>query len=255
MPENNITFFLFASSIAILLISIGLLFFVAFFFRSKKNTQLKEQANKMRYEQALASTKTEVRSNTLSYISKELHDNVGQLLAIAKRYSGNLKNDFGNEKLTELDNILLQTASEVRHISKSLSEQGKTDFSLIDALQQDIARIEKLGLIQFATSIQEYDTPLTSDQEVILFRIMQEFISNTLKHSEATQIRLSLKSTDEWVQLALFDNGIGYTPAPGNSGSGLKNMQARADMLAAKLLLQSEINNGTSLHLSIPTQQ
>ena len=255
MSQQNLIFFLIASTIAIIIISGGLIVFIRYFFMAKKQAELTEQQNKMDYEQALARTKTEVQANTLGYISRELHDNVGQLLWVAKMTTDQLKDKSDATELNELDTLLMQTADEVRHISHSLHEQSSTDFDLIAAIGKEIARIEKIGLISFKTSIQQ-EHNLSADAELVVFRIIQEFIANSLKHAQATAIRLSISATQQGVRITLADNGIGYdTHASHQQGNGIKNMKERAALLNASLHLQSNPQKGTSLSLLVPTNQ
>jgi signal transduction histidine kinase len=253
MSNQSLNFFLIASTVALLLISIGLIVFVTYFFKAKKKAILAEQANKLRYEQNLSHTKVEVRAQTLGYISRELHDNVGQLLSVAKLSVGHMKPAPSNAQ--ELNEILDQTATEVRSISHSLSAERHSNFSLIDALQKEVARIEKIGLIQFTINIEAYHAELDADQEVILFRIIQEFIANSLKHSEASQLSILIQKPEPHsLELSLSDNGMGYDTDQYAAGSGLLNMHTRAEMLQAKLVLSSTPQGGTQLILSLPIQ-
>jgi len=253
MQEQNIIFFLIASSVAIFIISLGFILFVLFFFRSKKKSLLKALRNKMEYQYQLAHTQREVRQNTLNYISQELHDNVGQLLVVANLCSAQLKHTIHPSKLQELDTTLAQAATEVRQIAKSLQNQNHENFDLCEHLQMECERIEKIGGLQFHLSLQTYTRKLSSAQEIILYRIIQEFIANTLKHAQATTLTLSLRTAPEALHLALADNGIGYTMTDGTGGgSGLRNRQARAALLGATLSEQSQPKQGTRLHISIP---
>lgn len=253
MQEQNINFFLVASSVAILIVSIGLIFFVIFFFQSKKKAMMKAVKNKMQYQYLLSNTQTEVRQNTLHFISQELHDNVGQLLVVANLCSGNLKQKINPTELQELDHALAQAATEVRQISKSLQHQGKENFDLVHQLQTETKRIQKIGGLQFDLQLEDYTGNLSSDKEVILYRIIQEFITNTLKHAQATTISLSLRTQSKQLHLHIADDGLGYPQqSETDQGSGLKNMQARAAVLGATLDVQSEKNKGTQLTLHIP---
>ena len=93
---------------------------------------------------------------------------------------------------------------------------------------------------------------LSYEYKVILFRITQEFIQNSIKHSKCKSIEINLKSTFENITLILNDDGIGFDTLKNHNGIGLINMKKRTELLGGDFLLVSTLNKGTTLSIKLP---
>ena len=255
MPEKEITFFLITSTVSMLFISIGLVLFLVLFFKSKKKNFLKEQKEKIKFNNELALVRSEVRDQTLSYIAQELHDNIGQLLVIANLHANGLRKESSIEKIEELEDVLIDAAQEIRSISKKLNSERIEKFGLVCSLNDELDRLKRLKSIEIELEIVGYnDNMLSKKRELLVFRIIQEFITNTLKYAKASSIVIKLEAANKEIKVFVKDNGIGFNiqSDKNGKGSGLINIESRAKLLRAQLTINSKVNHGTTLNLVIP---
>lgn len=255
MHENeNIIFFLFASSLALIIVVTGFVLFVSLFFRAKRKSFLEKQEAKLNFQKELNKVSSEIQTQTLDNIGRELHDNIGQLLAVTKIHADNISEDQPSEPITEMSNILGQTIQEVRYLSQSLNKDRFEKIGFEDTLTLEAERINKLKGIQFnLTCKNEKEFELDKGRGLILFRIIQEFISNTLKYSRADQIDFSIEYSSFEMTVEGRDNGVGFDMKDqlSSKGSGILNMNNRAKLIGAILHLKSEVDVGTSFKIII----
>lgn len=215
-------------------------------FTNKKNQLLQKQANRERkFQNELAETQVEIREETLRNISWELHDNIGQLLTLAKIYVQNAGND--RKKVDEAAEILSQALNEVRALSKSINPEYIKKLGLLEASQQELKRFERLRFLQTEFQVHGEAFFLPDTDETILFRILQEFFSNTIKHARAQKISLHFYFDQRKLKIECTDDGIGFDQKNDANGLGLKNMKLRAEMLGAELEIKSDLEKGTQL--------
>ena len=240
--ENKIKFVLIIGLIIFTLLFIGILFFILQFSRTK-TTHLEE----------LMKTKLEIQDATLSYIGRELHDNLGQLLTVSKIHINSLMKQYGDDKkLVALDSVLDKTVTELRTLSKSLNNSRIKDFGLHKELTQEVERIEKMNVMEVSLRIEGEEKKLDDDKEIILYRIIQEFLSNSLKYAQASQLKINLRYTADQLHVHLSDNGKGFDIQQAVLGSGVTNIKHRAHLLNAQAVeYHSAVGKGTQLSLTL----
>ncbi len=241
--ENKIKFVLIIGLIVFTLLFIGILFFILQFSRTKTN-----------HLEELMKTKLEIQDETLSYIGRELHDNLGQLLTVAKIHINSLVKQYGDDKkIAALNSVLDNTIVELRALSKSLNNSRIQDFGLHKELIHETERIGKLNGMHIGLHIEGEEKRLAADREIILYRIIQEFISNALKYAQATELNIALTYQKDNVQVDIAENGIGFDMSATSSGSGVVNIKNRARLLNADpFLYESNPGKGTQLSLTLP---
>lgn len=189
-----------------------------------------------------------------SYFSRELHDNVSQMLAAAR-----LRIELAEKQLARNDNAygdnlniskatLDETIQDVRRISHEI-RNGMEDA--LDALLRDFE--ERNGInVQKTCSVTLRDLPdRTAD---MLHRVMQEAMMNIERHAQASKVEVSLSKNTRQVRMEIRDNGRGFNPnkLPPKTGIGLKNMAERIDMLGGKLRIDSTPGIGTLVRATVP---
>ena len=207
------------------------------------------------YDNELANATIEIQENTLGHISRELHDNVGQLLTVAKIHLNSLTRypeKRTNEKITETGDVVEKAINELRTLSKTLNPEKIKQFGLLDAVKLELSRINKLEIIQTNFVLNDEHRTLGADIEIIVFRIIQEFIANTIKYAKATQINIVLNYGSDKFVLEINDNGQGFNIHDQMGlGSGILNIKNRAALMEAECVFESEYDKGTSLTLTI----
>ncbi len=242
------------------------LFFIAFIFaiiafvrqyRIKKNKhdmilnhQLKE------HQQELLSTQIEIQNQTMQHIGREIHDNIGQKLTLASLYTQQLayenKAPQINESIEVISTIINQSLSELRELSKSLTDDTINNSSIVKLLQQESDKINDLKKCKVNLTFNKDSIDLNYQTKTVFLRITQEFIQNSIKHSKCNNITIELLETANSLLLNLADDGIGFdkNDITGN-GIGLSNMKKRASIIGGTHTLHSD-KNGTKLSIKIP---
>ncbi len=198
--------------------------------------------------------RTEERSR--SRYSKELHDGLGPLLSSAKMSLSALSDDASLEQnkeiITNTTYVIDEAIRTLREISNNLSPHVLSDFGLKRAVQTFIKRSAATSVvnIDFTTNINQsrYDT----DVEVIFYRVICEFINNSLKHSACSEIKLSLQRNNAELRLDYSDNGRGFNPSSMmDCGMGLSNISSRINSLGGELNIESKAGRGMSATIKL----
>lgn len=258
MQDENIVFFLFASSVALIFVVTGFFLFISLFFRAKRKSFQEQQEAKLNFQKELNRVSSEIQIETLNNLGRELHDNIGQLLAVTKIHADNVSEDQTSESSVELSNIIDQVIKEVRHLSRSLNTEGFDELGFEKKLKLEADRINKLKGIEFSlTTKNDISFSLNKNRGIMLFRIIQEFISNTLRHSRADKIGFSIEGDSDEIKITGKDNGVGFNlNESGKSlGSGIKNMKNRAKLIGAILQIESVPDKGTKIEITIPKDE
>ncbi|KAF2330858.1 hypothetical protein SAMN06265220_1011131 [Flavobacterium nitrogenifigens] len=248
--------------IQLLVISLGIVFFtlivillvIFFYFLKKKNKFLVEKMEADLYFQSeLVKTRIEIKDQTLCEISKELHDNIGQIISVAIMQLNICisSKDVQMNELKDLKTLLAKSLDELRILSRIINKDNLLQNNFLEAIQQDLERIKKLKKIKFNFNQIGAVPTINKEHELIIYRIFQEALHNSLKHSRSDLFDVHIETTDSLFTLKLKDFGIGYDLEKSNSGIGLNNMKLRAKLIGAELILNSD-NTGTSVTIEYP---
>ena len=234
----------------------NLCFVGAFVYRYFKVNKEKKEAEEL-YLTQLYATKLEIQQQTMDNIGKEIHDNIGQKLTLASIYMQQLEHENKQtdtkEGIQNISGILNETLWEMRELTKSLTQNSISEQLIYDLIQKECERVEKLKIIKVKFLC--YDKKLILDTEIktILVRIVQEFIQNSIKHSECETISIVMHSLKQKATLVLTDDGIGFNLDYNYSnGMGLKNMEKRVKMILGTFAIESKINVGTKITITLP---
>lgn len=246
MVEKSSEVVIIITTVIVVLMTFGIILLFSIFQR-RKNDLLKEQEKEReQFEKEIAETQIEIREETLRNISWELHDNIGQLLTLAKIQLQNAS----EENIKEVKETITKGLNEVRALSKLINPEAINNINLREAVQLEIDRFNRLEFIKSNLTIVGNEIDIDKKATIIIFRILQEFFSNTIKHSKASELHVSLKYTDSHLIIVAKDNGIGFLSEEKKEGIGLLNIKNRAKLIGADALFTSEKNKGTSLKIT-----
>lgn len=235
-------------SVVILLVLVTIIItLITVFVRRKNKFLLEQQLAKEAYEKELSEIQIEIREETLRNISWELHDNIGQLMTLAK-----IQVQLAKERpdtIDEASRTIGTAINELRMLSKLINPEAIKNLSLREAVRLEIERFNRMDFIKAKYAIVGTPFSISSDIEIIIFRILQEFFSNTIKHSKATALEVTLIYTQNELLISAKDNGVGFQDEIDYSGIGIKNMTNRAKVIGADFNISSIPNEGTSLRL------
>lgn len=187
-----------------------------------------------------------------SRVARELHDEVGQVLtAIALRAERAASQPAGQrEALTEIAGSLKRSLEDVHRIGRELRPEALDDLGLINALIALCFRIDREAGLRVRRDLDWDVSPLTAEQELVVYRVAQEALTNAVRHAEATEVSVSLKQRNGYAVLSVSDDGRGF-PEQVTEG-GLGGMRERARLIDAQLDVRSGQGGGAAVVLSIP---
>lgn len=245
MESEERKIILFATTLIIILFVVFILLLFGFYQKRKNLLLEQKEEDKKRFEREIAETQIEIREETLRNISWELHDNIGQLLTLAKIQLQNAS----EESIKEVSETITKGLKEVRALSKLINPEAIDNIDLKDAIQLEIDRFNRLNFIDASLEILGVQKNIDKKHRIIVFRILQEFFSNTIKHSRASKLKIILDYTDTILVISAKDNGVGFSTDTKKDGIGLINIKKRADLIGAEIQFLSEKNKGTLLEI------
>ncbi len=242
-----------ASVFFILIGSFLLLIVFVFLRRQRKNKEEKEDMRN-RFEQTLLKTQLEIQEQAFTYISQEIHDNIGQILSLARLNLNTFGSSVPEEKFNQTDDLLGKAIKDLRDLSHNLQNNRIHDIGIIESIRQLLVSLEKTG--RYKTSFHTSDNfhILDVNTDIIIYRMMQEIINNIIKHAAANKIDVEINNESEITTIRISDNGIGFDTDVLNqerSGIGLQNIVNRAKMINATVDVKSIPGNGTTITLYI----
>lgn len=191
-----------------------------------------------------------------SRISKELHDNFGAMLSTIKIHLGLVGKDVkkNGEKLSKVHELIEDAHIDIRRISHEMASNVLGKFGLVAAIRDLADHYNSGDSIKVVLTITEEAKLTDKTIEIHLYRIVQEALNNSTKHSKASQITINLSIWPESIVLIIEDNGIGFSmeEARSKKSMGLENMQARVDLMNGQLNVDSTIGSGTTLVIEVP---
>jgi len=178
-------------------------------------------------------------------ISKDLHDGIGQKLLILKN------------KLNESDNKTLvnETIEEVRTISRDLYPFQLQELGITKAIEHTITQIDENTTLFISSEIDNIDNIFQKEQEVNIYRIVQESLSNIIKHAKAEASKVSIQKLADKIIISIKDNGVGFDFSDKyqeTNSLGLKTLLERTKFLKGQMKIQSKKGDGTIIEFTFP---
>ena len=208
------------------------------------------------HQKEILATQIEMQQQTMQHIGREIHDNIGQKLTLASLYTQQLafenKAPHINENIENISKIINQSLTDLRNLSKSLTDNEILEKSIYQLIDNEKYKIKDLNICKISLTANDENLNIDYQQKTIILRIVQEFIQNSIKHSECKSITIILNSDPKNITLDLKDDGLGFDVKKKYSGIGLLNIKKRTELLGGILQLESQPNIGTHLSIIIP---
>ena len=231
-----------------------------FLFNKRKNKLINDKIRmQAEFQQALLHTQLEIQEQTLKTISQEIHDNVGQVLSLAKLNLGTFEDTesaYNQTKINDTKQLVSKAINDLRDLSRSLHGDKITELGLQESVANELKILQNTGQYKTELTIIGDGYKLEPQKEMVLFRIVQEATNNAIKHAKAKNINVSMAYQSGLFKLIIRDDGIGFNKdnlQSAQTGIGLKSMQNRAILIGAVFSIHSSENNGTSISIEIPT--
>lgn len=246
------------SLIGLVVLIIVLAYFIS--SRNKIKTKAKMDAEIASQKDLRSKAVIEAEEKERRRIAQDLHDGVGQILSAAKLNLSGLESKIKletDEQTTLLKNALdlvNDSVKEVRAVSHNMMPNTLIKLGLASAVREFITKIGTVPNLKIDLQIVGLDDRLDNTVETVLYRVIQEVVSNIIKHANANQISMQLIKHDGELTVMIEDNGIGFDKKKIDSfeGIGLKNIISRVEFLNGNVDFDSTPGQGTTVVIEVP---
>ena len=261
MPKESreIIIALIAGTSTLLLLGVLMISFLIL-YRSRHRKLLREKEQlRLSYERELLKSQLEIQEQTFRHISQEIHDNIGQVLSLARLNISTMdpaQPTSLEQKIADSKKLVSQAIYDLRNLSHGLSTDYVADLGLARAIGHELEMIRKSGGQETVFQTEGDAYRLDKQQEVIIYRIVQETLNNILKHAASRKIIIHLQYSPDEFTLSITDNGKGFDLTLLNHntsyGLGIKNMHNRARLMGARFQISSTLGEGTNVVVTVP---
>lgn len=252
LSDPGISTVLFFGTLGMLVLAIGLVVFIVFHQRRVIRYQTALQKMEEEQQKILLNASIRWQEEERQRIAADLHDDAGPLLATARLYLNEnlLKQDI-NTQLQGIYNakqIIDDTIQLIRNISHSLMPPTLKNFGLESAINDLFQKISGTGSINASCRFHDYRQRLRPEQELLIFRVVQELVNNILKHSNSSFIHLTQNYSEDKFYLRIHHDGRGITQQDfekmnkSSLGLGLKNIQSRIKVLHGDINFEKDLS-------------
>lgn len=221
--------------------------------RKKLEQQLLEEQEQK--HKAISQAAMTAQEAERSKISRELHDNVNQLLMSAKLFMNSALTDPENvaKNIEKASSYQMMAVEEIRKLSKALNTSLVNIIGLSRSIDDIIINMKAFQQIETKFSYDlKLDKHLSEDQKLMVFRIVQEQTNNIIKYADAKNVVITLKEEDSMLIFLISDDGKGFDISIPSKGIGFVNMFSRAEAFGGKMELESSPGKGCTIRVSIP---
>jgi len=256
--ERNVMIWI---SVFVVVTLMGLLLF--FRMRARKNRIIAEhRIQKLEDEKKLMAAQAVLvgQEKERERIAQELHDGIGVLLSTASIHFSSVESKTDKETgemLKKANKLLKEASKEVRQISHNMMPGVLSKFGLKEAVEDLFEEVEEAGIIEVEQEIVYGDERLHENMEIMIYRIIQEMLNNTLKYAKATKISFYMTRSSEEIKINFADDGIGFDEdkLPHGKNLGISGIRSRVEYLGGTIELKSEPGSGTRYSITIPVRQ
>jgi signal transduction histidine kinase len=191
-------------------------------------------------------------------LAGELHDNLGSLMATLKLHFENYKSQVTNPQqekiLNNTDTLLDEAYQKVRGMAHARNTGVIAKYGLLPAVESFAAKVGATQKLNIEVSHNDFTDRLENTLELSIFRMIQELITNVIKHARATEIQLQLARHDHYISILIEDNGIGFNASklPQKQGMGLASIKKRVEVKGGSFHIDSTPGHGTTVSIDIP---
>ncbi|HET9913801.1 MAG TPA: PAS domain-containing protein [Anaerolineales bacterium] len=200
----------------------------------------------------------EIQENERLYISRELHDEVGQLLTLLRLDLVTLESQAYQpqavlKKVADMEKTLNAISESLRNVALALRPASLDHLGLVPALRQHLESIGERYKLETGFESGEFQERLPANIETELYRIAQEALTNIVRHAQASRVDMTLTVRDKKLIVMIADDGTGFDPekVPDTGHLGLFSMRERAEMIGGQFLIESKPGKGTTVMVKI----
>jgi signal transduction histidine kinase len=255
--NKDIVIAIIVGTLFIVLFAFVLLIVIVNYVQQKRKIILARQKREAEYLQELLQAQLEMQEHTLKSISQEIHDNVGQVLSLAKLNLNILTlRDVDNQQLSSVKELVSKAIMDLRHLSTGYYAERLVERGLLTAIKHELEQLDKTGLIVSHLICELEEIEVDKNRTIFIYRMVQEILHNVLKHAAAKNVYVNINKENSLTRLSIKDDGKGFNREDKNftRGIGLSSIQNRAGMIGAKVSIESELGKGTEFNLTFNNQ-
>jgi signal transduction histidine kinase len=226
-----------------------------FKYKDEKNSSIKALNETVTLRNSWATEIIKVQESERERIARDLHDDVGATLSTLKLHLSNIPLKARDQQETadyeRTMELISKITEDVRAISHDLLPHDFINDGLFFSLQNRVDELNYNGKIKFQLVIEGDETTADHTTAMIIYRIVNELITNIIKHSDASEASAQLALLDTYIQIIIEDNGIGMNTVTNKSGIGLRNIAKRVEFLNGEMHIDSS-KKGSTFIITIP---
>jgi signal transduction histidine kinase len=190
-------------------------------------------------------------------VARELHDESGQVLTALALHLRALENDVGpgevRDRIAEMRRSLAAASTGLRELATRLRPSAVDEQGLGDAIEEQAARLRRAG-VHVDVDLRGVTPELPEEVQTVLFRVVQEALTNVARHSEATSASVVISAHEGRLRLMVEDDGRGFDPSAPTSRLGLAGIQERVELLGGRLRIESSPDGGTAVVVDLESR-
>ncbi|RYY63786.1 MAG: PAS domain S-box protein [Chitinophagaceae bacterium] len=221
--------------------------------RKRLQEQLDEEMRER--QQMITAAAIKAQESERALVSQELHDNVNQVLTTVKLYTELVRDGIGDQQelMNKSVDLLQRSITEIRSLSKRLSAPSLGNIRLRDSVHELTNAVAATNQLQVSLDTEALnDADVEQDVHLAVYRILQEQLTNVLKHAGATTVEIRFDRKGCQLEMQVQDNGKGFDPRRRSNGIGITNMMTRAESVHGFLQLDTAPGQGCSLMVRVP---
>lgn len=245
--NSQLTTIFFGATAVFTVLVFFIILFVVYYKQRQRQHLIEKRALQSAFEQEKMISGMEIQEQTFNEVSREIHDNIGQVLSLARMQLNN-PNQTHTEVIQHTDELLERAIADIRTLSHVLNTYKVQSIGIIEST---LKLVEQLKNTRQFNIVVDFDNvyPEPKDSHIIIYRMIQEIVNNIIKHSKANEIQLNIQTHDGVTRLTITDNGIGFKHAEKHQGIGMRNLTERAKLANASIRFNSNNGNGTSIQI------
>lgn len=257
MEQEKATIILFFGIILLGLLFVSFLIIIITYFRKLYRMQTERQQLEAQIAEEVNNARNEIQQLTLNTISQEIHDNVGQLLSLAKMQLNLIaeSTEKNPQLIEETKDNISKAMSDLRDLAKGMSSDRIKVLGLYDSVIQEAERISRAGSLSVEVSSDGERQEPDHQKQLVIFRVIQECFQNIIKHAQAAHVTVAFTYMPSACDISIQDDGKGFefnSERTCTSGLGLMNIFNRVNLVGGVAKVNTAPGKGTQILLHVP---